>query len=107
MFSDALQSFLVVMALVGAMLFVTFLAGTKARKRPASAGQPPRVLPAPVATGLLPAPPPLLGVVETLSAPTTEPTERRPRHLSLVEARKGIVLATILGRCQANRLEES
>jgi uncharacterized membrane protein len=106
MASAALQSFLVIMALLGAMLFVRLLTGTKARTRPAAAAQPPRVLPAPGAAGLLPAPPPVRGVLDVSAAPIAQPSERRGRRLSLVEARNGIVLATILGACRAHRVEE-
>jgi len=107
MVSDVLQSFLVIMALIGSMLFVRFLTGTKAEPRPESAAQRPRVLSAPGSASLLPVPPqPVHGVVETASAPITGTSERRRRHLSLLEARNGIVLATILGACRAHSVEE-
>jgi hypothetical protein len=106
MASDALQSFLVIVAVLGAVLFVRFLTGTKARTGPASAAQPPRDLPAPGDAGLLPVPPPVRGVLDIPAAPIAQPSERRGRRLSLVEARNGIVLATILGACRAHRVEE-
>lgn len=107
MVSDVLQSFLVIVALIGSMLFVRFLTGTRAGMRGGSAAQPPHVLSAPGAAGRLPVAQPLLGVRETASAPIVQTSEHPRRRLSLVEARRGIVLATILGACRAQRAEES
>jgi hypothetical protein len=107
MLSDVLQSLLVVMALIGALLLVRFNAGTKAATKPSSAAQLPRVLAAPEARSLAPAPPTLgREGLATLSPPTADTAERRRPRLTVVEARRGIVLATILEPCRAHRAEE-
>jgi hypothetical protein len=106
--SDALLSSVVIMAVIGAMLLVRFLAGTKAGgRRPAPGAHAVRVPPVPGAAGRLPMrPQPVLGASARPTEPMALTLHRRRRRVTLADARTGIVLATILGACRAHRAEE-
>ncbi len=101
--SDWLRLFIVLMASISALLFARFLARAMARTQSAEA---PRIPPAAPAT-----PTPAAGPAPQEVAPTQLPLpmmpvaavrERRRRRLRVADARKGIVLATILGPCRAD-----
>jgi len=106
--SDLLQSFIVLFAAISAMLLARFLARAIARKPPAEA---PRIPPAaPPARAPAAGPPTPQEVVlapsPTPMKPLAAARERQTRRLNLADARKGIVLATILGPCGAQSLDQ-
>lgn len=101
--SDLLQSFIVLIAALSAMLIARFVVRAMARKPPAEV----RRLPPAVPTAPAPAarPPMPQEVVLAQSSPPPKPLaarhERPTRRLNLFDARKGFVLLTILGPCGA------
>lgn len=106
--SDLLQSLVVLIAAIGAMLLARLLARAMAGAQPVSSGVPPTVpatLAAPAAGPPLPQ-----EVALAQSLPPMKPLavvrERRTRRLNPADARKGIVLATILGSCSAHSSDE-
>ena len=106
--SDLLQSFIVLIAAISALLVGRFLARAMVRTRPAEA---PRMRPA-----TPPAPAPAAAPAtpqEVVLAQSPTPMrllaagrERPTRRLNLADARKGIVLATILGPCGAQSADQ-
>jgi len=101
--SDLFQPFIVLIAAISAILFARFLAHALARKLPAEA---PRINPAAQPAQAVPAGPPTPQEVALAGPPTpmrpiAAGRDRPTRRLNLAGARKGIVLATILGPCWA------
>lgn len=101
--SDLLQSFIVLAAAISAMLLARFLARAMVRKQPDEAA---RTSPASLPTPVPAAGPPtqqeiVLAQSPTPMSPLAAGRERQTRRLNLADARKGIVLATILGPCGA------
>lgn len=108
MTSDLLQSVIAFAAAISAMLAATFLARAIARKPSAEA---PRIRPAapPVLAPAAGPPTPqevVLAQSPTPIRPFAAAHERRTRRLNLADARKGVVLATILGPCGAQSLDQ-
>jgi len=106
--SDLLQSFIVLAAAISAMLAARFLARAMARTQPAEVPRiPPVAPPAPARTA---GPPTPQEVVQAQSPTPIRPLaaarERQTRRLNLADARKGIVLASILGPCRAQSLDQ-
>ncbi|OFW31222.1 MAG: hypothetical protein A3H97_10005 [Acidobacteria bacterium RIFCSPLOWO2_02_FULL_65_29] len=106
--SDLLQSFIVLAAAISAMLAARFLARAIAGKPPAEAPRIPPVVPAARAPADGSATP-----QEVVLAQSPTPMrllaagrERPTRRLNLADARKGIVLATILGPCGAQSADQ-
>jgi len=106
--SDLLQSFVVLIAAISAMLLARFLARAIARKQPAEVPRiPPSVPPARAPAVGPPTPQEIvLAQSPTPIRPLAAARERRTRRLNLADAQKGIVLATILGPCGAQSLDQ-
>lgn len=109
MSTELLQSVTVLIAAIGAMLVATVLSRALARKQPADA---PRIRPAVPPTRTTPAGPPTPQEVVLAQAPTpirplVVARQRSPRRLSLADARKGVVLATILDPCAAHSYDQN
>ena len=106
--SDLLQSFIVLIAAISAMLVARFLARALARKQPGAAPRiPPAVPPAPAPAAGPPTPQEVVLVQSpTPMRPLAAGRERPTRRLNLADARKGIVLATILGPCGAQSADQ-
>ena len=106
--SDLLQSVIVLAVAIGATLAARFLVRAMARKPPAEA---PRIAPAvPPARATAAGPPAPQEIVLAQSPTPIRPLavarERQTRRLTLADARKGVVLATILGPCGAQSLDQ-
>ena len=101
--SDLLQSFIVLIGAISAMLVAPFLARGLARKQPAEAPRIPPAAPPVLAPATGPPTPQevVLAQSPTPIRPLAAGRERPTRRLNLADARKGIVLATILGPCGA------
>jgi hypothetical protein len=106
--SDLLQSFIVLIAAISGMLLARFLARTIARKQPAEVPRIPPAAPrARAPAGGPPTPPEVvLAQSPTPMRPLAAGRERQTRRLNLANARKGIVLTTILGPCGAQSLDQ-
>lgn len=98
---DLLQSLIVLIAALSAMLLARFLARAIARKPPAEVPRIPPAAPRARAPAVGPPTPPevVLAQSPTPMRPLAAGRERQTRRLNLADARKGIVLATILGPC--------
>ena len=105
---DLLQSFIVLIAAISAMLLARFLARAMARKQPAEAPRIPPAAPAAPAPAAGPPTPQevVLARSPTPMRPLAAGRERPTQRLNLADARKGIVLATILGPCWAHSADE-
>lgn len=106
--SDLLQSSMVLIAAISALLLARFLARAIVRKQLAAA---PRIPPPAAPAGAPAARPPTPQEVVRAQSPTPMRLlgaghERQTRRLHLADARKGIVLATILGPCWAHSPDE-
>jgi len=99
--SDLLQSFIVLSAAISAMLLARFLARTMARTPSAEAPRIPHVAPPAPAAGPPSPQEVVLAQSPTPMSPVTVVRERPTRRLNLTDARRGIVVATILGPCWA------
>ena len=101
--SDLLQSFIVLSAAISAMLLARFLARTMARTPSAEAPRVPPVVPATPTPAAGPPTPQEVALAQspTPMSPVTVVRERPTRRLNLTDARRGIVVATILGPCWA------
>jgi len=107
--SDLLQSVIVLAVAIGAMLAARFLVRAMARKPPAEAPRIPLAVPSARATAAGPPTPQevVLAQFPTSIGPLAAARERQTRRLNLSDARKGIVLATILGPCAAQPLDQN
>ena len=103
--SDLLQSVIVLAVAIGAMLAARFLVRAMARKPPAEAPRIPPAVPPARATAAGP-PTPQEIVLAQFPTPLAAAHERQTRRLNVADARKGIVLATILGPCGAQSLDQ-
>jgi hypothetical protein len=101
--SDLLQSIIVLIVAISAMVVIGFLARAMAREAPAEVPRiPPASLPAPAPAAGPPTPQEVvLAQSPTPMRPLAADRERPARRLTLADARKGIVLLTILGPCGA------
>ena len=106
--SDLLQSVIVLAVAIGAMLAARFLVRAMARKPPAEAPRIPPAVPPARATAAGPPTPQeiVLAQFPTPIGPLAAAHERQTRRLNVADARKGIVLATILGPCGAQSLDQ-
>ena len=107
--SDLLQSVIVLAVAIGAMLAARFLVRAMARKPPAEAPRiPPAVSPARATAAGPPTPQEIvLAQFPTSIRPLAATRERQTRRLNVADARRGIVLATILGPCGAQSLDQN
>jgi len=98
---DLSQLLIVLTAWLGAILLARFLARAMARRQPAQTpGIPPAALPAPAAGPPMPRE---IALARFLAPARPLVVRERPKgRLNLADARKGIVLATILGPCRAH-----
>ena len=105
--SDLLQSFIAFAAAISAMLAARFLARAIARKPSAEAPRIPPAAPPVLAPATGPPTPQevVLAQSPTPIRPLAAGRERPTRRLNLADARKGIVLAAILGPCGAHSLD--
>ena len=105
--TDLLQSLFVLIAAISAMLLARFLARAIARKQPAEVPRIPPAVP-PARTPAVGPPTPKVVLAQSLTPmrPLAAGRERQTRRLNRADARKGIVLATILGPCKAHSLDQ-
>jgi hypothetical protein len=102
--SDLLQSVIVLAVAISAMLAARFLVRAMARKPPAEAPRIPPAVPPARATA---AGPPTPQEIVLAQFPTSiRPLAAARERLNVADARKGIVLATILGPCGAQSLDQ-
>lgn len=106
--SDLLQSVIALAVAISAMLAARFLVRAIARKPPAEAPRIPPAVPPARATAAGPPTPQEIALAQfpTPIRPLAVARERQTRRLNVADARKGIVLATILGPCRAQSLDQ-
>ncbi|HLG56218.1 MAG TPA: hypothetical protein VI485_12865 [Vicinamibacterales bacterium] len=106
--SDLLQSFVVLIAAISAMLLARVLARAIARRQPTEVPRIPPAAPPARAPAVGPPTPQevVLAQSQTPIRPLAAARERPKRRLNLADARKGIVLATILGPCGPHSLDQ-
>jgi hypothetical protein len=106
--TDLLQFFFVLIAAISAMLLARFLGRAIARKQPAEVPRIPPAVPPGRAPAVGPPPPPevVLARSQTPMRPLAAGRERQTRRLNRADARKGIVLAAILGPCKDHSLDQ-
>ena len=104
--SELLQLFIVLIAAIGTMFLARFLAGAMARTQPAEVPRIPPVASVAPAAGQPTPQEVVLAQAPAPMRPVAVIGERPTRRLNLADARRGIVVATILGPCWAQSPDE-